>query len=371
MADPIINPATTTPTTPSTGTQQSPATAAPKDWTTVANETIQNWQNEWPQIEANQHVNNAANLRRAEGQSAAMGKGFGGAYQGVVAQQSMLGQQAVAQAKENWNAKGTALNQWRAGLLASMEESQKNREFQTSERLGSQDFTAGQAGISRNWQTGERISSQQFLAAENALGRAFSASEREATQAYMSSERKSAQDFTAAENALGRKFTTAEREAAQAFAASQQTQQQTWASGENALNREANINAADTEWDRWLKQWELQNMPATNTSGKIEQIPVEGLEGSQYSYNPETGLASFTNANGEQFQASVPAVSSWIYSQTHGYKDAASYLVQRAWELNRDAVVALSAEYANAHGGIYPTRQVLATLLQNTGFTGA
>lgn len=51
------------------------------------------------------------------------------------------------------------------------EEIEKGRAFQTSERVGSQDFAAGQAGLQRQFQTGERLGGQEFQSSENALSR--------------------------------------------------------------------------------------------------------------------------------------------------------------------------------------------------------
>lgn len=45
------------------------------------------------------------------------------------------------------------------------------REFTRSERLGSQDFGAGQAELQRKWSSGERMSAQDFQAAQAGLAR--------------------------------------------------------------------------------------------------------------------------------------------------------------------------------------------------------
>ena len=47
----------------------------------------------------------------------------------------------------------------------------EQREFITSERLGSQEFAAGEAGLAREFSRAERLGSQEFSAGEAALGR--------------------------------------------------------------------------------------------------------------------------------------------------------------------------------------------------------
>lgn len=56
-------------------------------------------------------------------------------------------------------------------------ETDEGRKFQTSERVGSQDFAAGQADLGRKFQTGERIGSQDFARGERLSGQSFASNE--------------------------------------------------------------------------------------------------------------------------------------------------------------------------------------------------
>ena len=79
--------------------------------------------------------------------------------------------------------------------LARRREVQLGREFQTSERLGSEKFASG-----------ERLGAQDFAALQAKLGRDFTTSEREAIQRYSTSERLGSQDFAGTEARYGRDF---------------------------------------------------------------------------------------------------------------------------------------------------------------------
>ena len=75
-------------------------------------------------------------------------------------------------------------------------EAGKQRTFTTGERLGGQDFAAGEAGKQRTFATGERIGGQEFVAGQSAIQRAYGTSEREAGQTYGTSEREASQMFS-------------------------------------------------------------------------------------------------------------------------------------------------------------------------------
>lgn len=106
------------------------------------------------------------------------------------------------------------------------EEIEKGRAFQTSERVGSQDFAAGQAVLQRQFQTGERLGSQDFAAGQAGLQRQFQTGERLGSQEFQTGERLGGQQYASDEAQKQRGFMTSEREAGQKFTA-----------GENALSR--------------------------------------------------------------------------------------------------------------------------------------
>jgi len=80
------------------------------------------------------------------------------------------------------------------------------RKFQTSERLGSQDFAATQADLGRKFQTSERMGSQDFASLQADIQRKYGTSEREAAQA-----------FAGDEAAQQRYFANKQREAGELF----------------------------------------------------------------------------------------------------------------------------------------------------------
>lgn len=61
-------------------------------------------------------------------------------------------------------------------------EVEAGRQFQREERLGGQDFSAGQAALQRQFQTGERLSGQDFASAQNLAQREFQSRENAANR---------------------------------------------------------------------------------------------------------------------------------------------------------------------------------------------
>jgi hypothetical protein len=90
----------------------------------------------------------------------------------------------------------SAITQQELGDKQRLEEIDQGQKFQTSERLGSQDFTKGENQVNRDFSTSERIASQDFTSGENKLGREFITGERVAGQTFSTSERVAAQTFT-------------------------------------------------------------------------------------------------------------------------------------------------------------------------------
>ncbi|MDC1300001.1 hypothetical protein N8Z24_00685 [bacterium] len=95
-------------------------------------------------------------------------------------------------------------------------EAEAQRTFQRGERIGGQEFAAGQAGEQRKFLTGERLGTQ-----------AFTTSERGALQTFQEKMEAGRQDFT-----------TAEREAAQKFAGDEAADQRTFLADESKLARD-------------------------------------------------------------------------------------------------------------------------------------
>jgi hypothetical protein len=74
-------------------------------------------------------------------------------------------------------------------------ETDEGRKFQTSERIGGQDFVAGQADLGRKFQTGERIGSQDFARGERLSGQDFASNEAQMARDAQAAQFKAAQDI--------------------------------------------------------------------------------------------------------------------------------------------------------------------------------
>ena len=170
-----------------------------------------------------------------------------------------------------------------------MEETQKNREFATSERLGGQTFAQGerlgsqtfgaeQANIQRGYQTGERIAGQEFLSGEAGKQREYQTGERVAGQEYLTGE-----------NYLQRQFATSERVAGQTFAGLQ-LDKQLKSTLENLITQikaaasEGNLNRRSSE-NMFNKEYDLNKEIAYyNMGGKkvTPSVPKTGADQALY-----------------------------------------------------------------------------------------
>lgn len=86
------------------------------------------------------------------------------------------------------------------------QELEKQRAFQTSERLGTQQFTAEQAGLGRQFTTSERLGGQDWKSAQDELARRFTTSERLGTQQFTTGERVGKQQFETGERLGAQEF---------------------------------------------------------------------------------------------------------------------------------------------------------------------
>lgn len=98
-----------------------------------------------------------------------------------------------------------------------LDEAQKQREYQTSERLGGQEFAGGQAAKQREFATGERLGGQDFAGSQSALQRQFAEGERLGTQQFQTGERASSQQFAGGEAEKQRSFQQGQFDADLAF----------------------------------------------------------------------------------------------------------------------------------------------------------
>lgn len=118
---------------------------------------------------------------------------------GAALKQNQLVEQEGAQRLQQAN---EGINAQEQGVRKQEREADKGRQFQTSERVGSQDFAAGQGKLGREFQTSERLGSQDFTAGQANTQRDFMKSERLGSQDFATNERLGSQNFSAAQNKL-------------------------------------------------------------------------------------------------------------------------------------------------------------------------
>lgn len=187
-----------------------------------------------------------ANLQTQKDAIARRAAQTGGGVQGAMIKQEGIAANESAQrlssANEGINAQAMAEAQ-------RQKEVKEGREYQTSERLGSQgfasgervgsqQFAAGQAGEQRRFLTGEREGSQGFSADQAAMQRRYGTTEREASQGFASGERQAGQEFAGQQAGIQRQFQTGERIGGQEFAGQQAGLQREFQTGERIGGQE-------------------------------------------------------------------------------------------------------------------------------------
>lgn len=154
----------------------------------------------------------AANLQGQKDAMARRAAQLGGGPSGAfIKQEQIAGDQSAARLADA----NAGINEAQNAEVRRLNEVKEGRDFQTSERLGSQGFA-----------TKERLGSQEFGAGQADLGRKFQTSERLGSE-----------DFGAGQAAIGRKFQTSERLGTQKFASKEATEGRDWQGGQNDLNR--------------------------------------------------------------------------------------------------------------------------------------
>lgn len=157
---------------------------------------------------------------------------------GQFASRGMLasGAQIKAQERASQDVARQAREERRDVLVAEAQvnraqrEAEAQREFQRGERLGQQQFAAGQAAEQRGFLSQERIAQESFARAQAEAQRSFTTSERQALQAFQAKQEQGRQDFTVQERDAAQKFASLEAQAQRGFQAEQaqlgRTQQQ-------------------------------------------------------------------------------------------------------------------------------------------------
>ncbi len=175
----------------------------------------------------------------------------GGAY--IKAQERLAGQQEQNKQKA---LEGVDIQE--ATAQEAKDESQRNRDFSTSERLGSQGFAAGESALGRRFAAEEAGKGRDWQSGESALGRAFATSERLGSQGYQTGEREAGQNFA-----------SGERRAAQDFSQIQRNATQDW--------QQKQFDVQNSQWNRQFASDE-----ATTQFNKIISMKQSGLTPEMY-----------------------------------------------------------------------------------------
>lgn len=153
-----------------------------------------------------------------------LGAAFGGAE----------GASGAAEAVNDSTTKQDAANERRKQQLLAQMESERGREFQTSERQSGQDFRRGERVGEEGWRTGEREADQGFRT-----------NERVGEQAWRSGEREADQGFRAGENKLERDMRQSLQKDQQTWQTGERVGGEGFRSGESKLERDMRVSEAE------------------------------------------------------------------------------------------------------------------------------
>jgi hypothetical protein len=170
----------------------------------------------------------------------------------------------------------------------------------------------------QTYQTSERVASQSFAAGENALGRAFSTSERKAVQDFQTLSTAQQQNWQSAEAALGRKFSTQEREAVQAYQTGERLSGQTWQSAEAALGRQF-TTAERTA----VQSWQEAQDAATKAWQTLENDKGRSLTTAELLgyFTDSTGAKTYTMTGQQQNTVGTEAAEQLAAATKMGFKN--------------------------------------------------
>lgn len=183
-------------------------------------------------------------------------------------------------------------------------ETQRGRDFARGERIGSQEFSAGESALGRRFATSEREGAQGFAAGEAEKGRKFTTSEREGMQS----------------------FADLQRQHGQSFADDQRRQGQDFAAGESALTRGQQQGQFDKQMGMAEKQFVLDEdvtrfnqvvsakMAGINVSN-IKQMVADLLRGKRDIPAGRTGATAAAPGTAEGRTPTPPL----HYDATYGY----------------------------------------------------
>jgi hypothetical protein len=186
------------------------------------------------------------------------------------------------------------------------QEAERQREYGTSERLGTQEFASTEAQKGREFTSSERMGTQDFTARQNDLNReidkmGLNLKERELAQSATQFESRMEFDKYALEAGL------TDKEADRAWNASESAKERTFKGGESEKGREAEITLTNLNNDLATGRMTLQNvfdMDKEERGIKIDSAHAAGASGAPMNPNWSESEKSAYEAgkNGESLE---------------------------------------------------------------------
>ena len=209
------------------------------------------------------------------------------AQAGAIGSGAMLkvGEQQRAKSAERLQSGMLGLQAEKLGQQYQEEQAEKQRGFITSERLGSQEFGAGEAQKQRGFTAGEAQKQRGFITSERLGSQKYSTAEREAAQKFARGERLSAQEYNTLERLGTQDFQNLQREESQKFATRERVGSQNFASGERVKSEAFQKGLFEIEQEFKEKEFEinkyitLENLNMARRNMGLD--PVAGLPGDE------------------------------------------------------------------------------------------
>lgn len=181
-------------------------------------------------------------------------------------------------------------------LAFTAAENQRQRDFTTSERVGSQQFQSGETALERQFRTGERLGTQEFTAAQNALQRQQEATLQQNNFAWQSGE-----------NSLQRMMQMQMQQLEQAGADRRQSQQlaQQWAITQ--LEQAGITNRFDQELALRATQFNAEQLNADRRLVQQQQFTLEQM-GYQAKLQRDTVPTQFASSVAANLQSGITQI---------------------------------------------------------------
>jgi len=230
---------------------------------------------------------------------------------------SILSEQQ-AQAESERAKAGAELASTQAQTAAASAEAEKGRQFTTSERLSTQDWSSKEAELGRSFTTAEREAIEKYNTGERLSTQEWQTLERIGGQQFVSSERTQTQDWQAFQAQLGREFTTDEREAIQKYQTGERLSEQEWQTLERISGQTYNTS------EREASQKFSTATDALNVA--LQTKDYAGFNAALQAIDPTIPPVDFSRLDNEQ-------TISQLVDLANSYPDAAEIFMTPALEM--------------------------------------